>query len=145
MDQSARLSAVIGSLYDAALDPVVWTTAICEARDFVGGSAASIFAKDVAQTTLTVFHDDGNLGQEFDHMLLGVECDGPWIADVGFGGWLLPLLGFIFLPYATLAYAGAILLAGSVTPLWLVLIILAVLVDIAHWGGGYKRRRRRRR
>ena len=65
MDQSARLSAVIGNIYDAALDPAVWTTAVCEARDFVGGIAASIFAKDVAQTTLTVFHDDGNIAPDF--------------------------------------------------------------------------------
>lgn len=64
---------------------------------------------------------------------------------VVFAGWLLPLLGFLFLPYTTLAYMGAILLAGAVTPLWLALIVLAVVVDIAHWGGGYKRRPRRRR
>ncbi|HOD81980.1 MAG: hypothetical protein BWX88_04803 [Planctomycetes bacterium ADurb.Bin126] len=62
-----------------------------------------------------------------------------------FAGWVLPLLGFIFLPYTTLAYMGATLKAGAVSPLWLVLIILAVLVDIAHWGGGYSQRRRRRR
>ena len=65
MDQSERLSAVIGNIYDAALDPAVWTTAICEARDFVGGRTASIFAKDVAQTTLTVFHHDGGIAPEY--------------------------------------------------------------------------------
>lgn len=65
MDEAARLSAVTGNLYDAALDPAVWPTAIREARDFVGGSAASIFAKDVAQTTLTVFHHDGNIAPDF--------------------------------------------------------------------------------
>ena len=65
MDETARLSTVIGNIYDAALDPAVWNTAICEARDFVGGSAASIFAKDVAQTTLTVYHHDGGIGPDF--------------------------------------------------------------------------------
>lgn len=65
MDETARLSAVIGSLYDAALNPGAWHDAIAGARDFVGGSAASIFAKDVAHTTLTVFQHDGNIGPEF--------------------------------------------------------------------------------
>jgi len=29
--------------------------------------------------------NSGTLSPEFDHVLLWVECDGPWIADVGFG------------------------------------------------------------
>jgi hypothetical protein len=64
-----------------------------------------------------------------------------------FDTWLLPLLGFIFLPYTTLAYMGAMLNAGGITLGWLVIIILAVLADVGHWGGGgythrYKRERK---
>ena len=47
-----------------------------------------------------------------------------------------PVLGFLFMPYTTLAYMAAILNAGSVTGGWLVLVIVAVLVDIGNWGGG---------
>jgi len=65
MDEAARLSAVIGNLYDAALDPALWGVVLGEARDFVGGSAAAIFAKDAAATKLTVFHHDGNLDPHF--------------------------------------------------------------------------------
>jgi hypothetical protein len=65
-----------------------------------------------------------------------------WFSAV-FETWLLPLLGFIFLPYTTLAYMGAMLNAGEVTLGWLILIILAVLADVAHWGGGYRTHRRR--
>lgn len=59
-----------------------------------------------------------------------------------FQGWILPVLGFVFLPYTTLAYMAAVLNAGAVTTGWLVVIILALLADLAHWGGGYRSRRR---
>ncbi len=55
-----------------------------------------------------------------------------------------PILGFVFMPYTTLAYLGAMLfnnhaLAGG----WLALFIAAVIVDAGHWGGGgYSCRRR---
>ena len=32
-----------------------------------------------------VRRDDGGFGPEFDHMLLKVELDEPWLVDVGFG------------------------------------------------------------
>ncbi|MBN9023363.1 MAG: LuxR family transcriptional regulator, partial [Rhizobiales bacterium] len=65
MDETAQLSAVISTLYDAALDPGQWGIALAEARDFVGGAAASIFAKDVAHTRLTVFQHDGRVAPEY--------------------------------------------------------------------------------
>jgi hypothetical protein len=46
-----------------------------------------------------------------------------------------PVLGFLFMPYTTLAWmAGA--LHGGVRGWWAVLIVVAVLFDIGHWGGG---------
>ncbi|MFZ2655629.1 MAG: hypothetical protein WAX69_11925 [Victivallales bacterium] len=50
---------------------------------------------------------------------------------------LWPLLGFVFMPYTTLAYMAAMLnndhvLSGG----WLALFIVAVIVDAGHWGGG---------
>jgi len=65
-----------------------------------------------------------------------------------YGAWLWPLLGFFFMPYTTLAYMGAMLNnSGHVGGGWLVLVVLAVLVDLGVWGGGSKARRggRRRR
>ncbi len=70
-----------------------------------------------------------------------------WFA-VAYDSFLWPLLGFIFLPYTTLAYMGAMVNTGSVQGIWLVLVIIAVLVDLGHLGGsgrvGRRRRRRRR-
>ena len=57
---------------------------------------------------------------------------------------LWPFLGFVFMPYSTLAYLAAMLnnnhtLSGG----WLALFIVAIVVDVGHhWGGGVKYRRR---
>lgn len=56
-------------------------------------------------------------------------------------GLLIPLLGFIFLPYTTLAYAWAINNHGSVDGVHLVVVIFAVLVDLGVLGGGERVRR----
>jgi hypothetical protein len=58
---------------------------------------------------------------------------------------LWPILGFILMPYTTLAWmAGE--LHGGVRGMWTLLVVLAVLVDLGHmFGGGkhYSRCRRR--
>jgi hypothetical protein len=59
--------------------------------------------------------------------------------------WIWPLLGFLFLPFTTLAYAWAINANGSVTGLYLVVVIIAVLLDLGFLGGGSHRARKRRR
>jgi hypothetical protein len=55
-----------------------------------------------------------------------------------------PILGFVFMPYTTLAYLAAMLnnyhtLSGG----WLVLLVVAIVVDAGHWGGGGATYRRR--
>jgi len=59
-----------------------------------------------------------------------------------------PVLGFLFMPYTTLAYMAAMLKNNhSVSGGWLVLLIVAVIADVSHWGGGGRKivRIRRRR
>ena len=56
---------------------------------------------------------------------------------------LWPVLGFVFMPYTTLAYMAAMLnnnhaLSGG----WLALFVVAIVVDAGHWGGGVKYRHR---
>ena len=55
---------------------------------------------------------------------------------------LWPVLGFIFMPFTTLGYALAINQAGALTGLYLVLFVIAVLMDLGAWGGGPTARRR---
>jgi hypothetical protein len=57
---------------------------------------------------------------------------------------LWPLLGFIFLPLTTLAYAFARNEAGSVEGLYLVLVVVAVLFDLGTVGGSRPRKRSRK-
>ncbi len=56
---------------------------------------------------------------------------------------IFPLVGFIFLPLTTLAYAWAINSHGSVDGLYLIAVVLAVLIDLGVLGGGGWHRRRR--
>jgi hypothetical protein len=56
-----------------------------------------------------------------------------------------PFLGFLFMPYTTLAYMAAMLNNNhQVSGGWLVLLIVAVVVDIGNWGGSHHSARRGR-
>ena len=56
-----------------------------------------------------------------------------------------PLLGFIFMPYTTLAYMAAMLNNNhSANGAWLALIVVAAIVDLGGQGGSARRKRRRR-
>jgi hypothetical protein len=58
---------------------------------------------------------------------------------------LWPLLGFLFMPLTTLAYAWARNTYGSVQGLGLVVVVLAVLFDLGFLGGAARRRKREAR
>ena len=52
-----------------------------------------------------------------------------------------PILGFFFMPYTTLAYMGAMLNNGqSISGGWLVLVIIAVVVDLSGQGSSVSSR-----
>lgn len=58
-----------------------------------------------------------------------------------------PVLGFLFMPYTTLAYAFAVNSGHGLRGMYLLLLIVAVILDISSLGGGghsYRGRRRRR-
>lgn len=59
--------------------------------------------------------------------------------------WVWPLLGFIFMPVTMLAYALAINANGRLDGVWLVIFVIAVLVDLGLIGGGARSTRHRRR
>jgi uncharacterized membrane protein len=63
--------------------------------------------------------------------------------DRAYHNMLWPLLGFIFLPLTTLAYAWALNTGGgSIQGLYLVAVVVAVLLDLGLLGGGGWSRRR---
>ena len=55
---------------------------------------------------------------------------------------LWPLVGFLFMPMTTLAYAWAINSRGSVDGIHLVVVVAAVLIDLGLVGGSASKRRR---
>jgi hypothetical protein len=46
-----HLSTLIGSIYDAALDPALWVGVLEQTARFVGGPAASLVSKDAVSKT----------------------------------------------------------------------------------------------
>jgi hypothetical protein len=64
------------------------------------------------------------------------------LVDRAFEGFLLPLLGLIFLPLTTLVYVLAYRPVTGVTGWGWFFVILAVLFDLGSYGGGVFSRRR---
>jgi hypothetical protein len=58
-------------------------------------------------------------------------------------GFLIPLLGFIFLPLTTIYYAWLVNSRHAIEGLYLVLLVVAVVIDLGGIGGGHYSRRRR--
>lgn len=56
---------------------------------------------------------------------------------------LWPVLGFFFMPFTTLAYAWAVNSNGTVTGGYLVVVVIAVLMDLGATGKGANDGRRR--
>ena len=56
---------------------------------------------------------------------------------------LIPILGFIFMPYTLLAYCYAKNTNGAVDGWYLVLVIVAAIMDLGTVGGGARARGRR--
>jgi hypothetical protein len=57
-------------------------------------------------------------------------------------GFLLPLVGFLFLPLTTLAYAWMANTGRPSTGINLIILIIAVVIDLGGLGGGAYHRRR---
>jgi len=65
-----------------------------------------------------------------------------WFSGV-FSTVLWPVLGFLFLPITTLWYSVVInYYGGQWTTVNIILMVVAILIDMGSWGGGYKSRNR---
>lgn len=58
-------AALVGNLYDTALDPSKWAGVLADLIDFVGGSAASVFAKDSVGRPLAIHQAAGDIDPHF--------------------------------------------------------------------------------
>jgi DNA-binding CsgD family transcriptional regulator len=57
--EAERLSALIGVIYDAALDPELWIDVLEKAAKFVGGPAASIYSRDAVSRAASAAYQFG--------------------------------------------------------------------------------------
>lgn len=64
----------------------------------------------------------------------------PALVAAAFNTFLLPLLGIIFFPFATLIYVIVYTPGVGLTGFDWFWVILAVLLDIGHWGATYTQR-----
>ena len=75
--------------------------------------------------------------------LLVVWVSTPLVNRAFHGGWLLPLLGFLLLPLTTLVYVLVYYIAGGVTGLGWLWVVLALFLDLgSHSSGAYTNRHR---
>ncbi len=65
----------------------------------------------------------------------------PLVTRAFHGGWIVPLLGVLFLPLTVLTYTVVSALAGSVTGLGWLWVAGALLLDLASYGGQTSKRR----
>ena len=74
-------------------------------------------------------------------MLLFVWIARPVMMDAAFGSFIIPCLGFLFLPFTTLMYVFLMQGVGSIQGLDWLWLILAALMDISSIGAaGYSNR-----
>jgi hypothetical protein len=55
---------------------------------------------------------------------------------------LVPLLGFLFLPLTTITYAWLVNSHLPLNGIYVIVLIVAVIIDVGGWGGGEYHRRR---
>jgi DNA-binding CsgD family transcriptional regulator/PAS domain-containing protein len=89
MDESGRLSTLIGDIHDAALDSQRWTGVLARVSVFVGGCASAVYWKDVVARTGGVWFHDGNIDPDYaqfyfdDHVKTDPSTDGHFRACAG--------------------------------------------------------------
>jgi len=87
MREAERLSALIGDIYDAALDSSLWVGVLEQTARFVGGSAASLYSRDIVRKTGNVAYQVG-IDPQYEQLYLDkyIKLDptamGYFLADV---------------------------------------------------------------
>ncbi len=89
MREAEQVSSLIGDLYDAALDPSLWTVALGKVRGFIGGQAAMLYWKDAVGKCGCAYFQDGGLDPHYVQSYFNkyVKVDpfttGQFFAEIG--------------------------------------------------------------
>lgn len=68
MNAAEQIPSLIADIYDAALDPSRWSAVLVKSAHFVGGSAASVFAKDAKSRSGIVYHTGGDIDPHYTRL-----------------------------------------------------------------------------
>jgi PAS domain-containing protein len=82
--EAELVSQLIGDVYDAALQPMLWRDALKRVTEFVGGSAASLYWKNAIHRTGAVRHS-WNLDPAFSYFNTQVKFDPVTVTQFTFG------------------------------------------------------------
>jgi DNA-binding CsgD family transcriptional regulator len=101
MEAAVLLSALIGEIYDAAIDPAAWSIALARVNAFALGAGAAIYAKDAVNRTGNIYFDDGSIKQRYIDLYFEkyVKLD-PSTTQHYFGGIDEPISTVDFIDYA---------------------------------------------
>jgi DNA-binding CsgD family transcriptional regulator len=89
MHESELLSALIGDIYDAALNPALWIGVLEKTRAFIGGWAISLSWKDAVAKRGGSYFDEGNGVQPYRQLYFNkyIKMDpcttGQFFAEIG--------------------------------------------------------------
>jgi DNA-binding CsgD family transcriptional regulator/PAS domain-containing protein len=75
MSEDNELSCVVGRIYDAALDPALWTDALARIAEFVGGQPGALGSKDMVNKFVGVDH---HVGVDLRYMQMHSETHGEF-------------------------------------------------------------------
>ncbi len=70
MQEVSQVSSLIAGIYDAAVNPALWTDVLGKAGDFVGGSAAVLYSKDATRKSANIYYDDGGIDPHYKQLYL---------------------------------------------------------------------------
>jgi hypothetical protein len=84
------------------------------------------------------------LGSAFPRVALFLTWIFTSRVDTAFDGFLLPLAGFIFMPYTTLFFVFAYAPNAGVSTFGWILVAFGVLLDVGSWFGNSRQGSRRR-
>jgi DNA-binding CsgD family transcriptional regulator len=67
-DDVAAFSALVGDIYDAAVDPARWSAVLARVHRFVGGCAAAIAAKDASTKGIDLYFECGAVDPRYTRL-----------------------------------------------------------------------------
>src|SRR5262245_42382316 len=68
MAEAEQLSSVIGDIYDAALDPVLWPDVLAVCSRFAGGFAAGLVFKDATKKSGNLYYEAGGIEPHYQQL-----------------------------------------------------------------------------